>query len=165
MICRTVKSKMPDLLLAPESVAADVRAHVESCADCAKELHELEATMALMDGWDAPEVSPYFDGRMQVLLREEKEAEPAGWWERMRARFAYGEKINMRPIAAAALALVLAVGGGLYEGITAHQSHTKAQAASPVVRDLQSLDENAQVFQQLSSMDQQDDGGNGANSL
>jgi anti-sigma factor RsiW len=165
MICRTVKSKMPDLLLAPESVAADVRAHLESCADCAKELRELEATMALMDGWDAPEASPYFDGRMQVLLREETEAEPAGWWERMRARFAYGEKVNMRPLAAAALALVLAVGGGLYEGMTAHHSHGPAQvAASPVVRDLQSLDENAQVFQQLSSMDQQDDSGD-ANSL
>lgn len=164
MICRTVKSKMPDLLLAPESVAADVRTHVESCADCAKELHELEATMALMDGWDAPEVSPYFDGRMQVLLREEKEAQPAGWWERMRARFAYGEKVNMRPLAAAALALVLAVGAGLYEGVSTHHARP-AQATSPVVRDLQSLDDNAQVFQQLSSMDQQDDNGDGPNNL
>jgi hypothetical protein len=165
MICRTVKSKMPDLLLAPESVAADVRSHVESCADCAKELRELEATMALMDTWEAPEVSPYFDGRMQVLLREEKEAEPAGWWERLRARFAYGEKVNMRPLTAAALALVLAVGGGLYEGMFTH--HTQpTQADSPVIRDLQSLDENSQVFQQLNSMDQQqDDGGNGSSSL
>lgn len=164
MICRTVKSKMPDLLLAPESVAADVRTHVESCADCAKELHELEATMALMDGWDAPELSPYFDGRMQVLLREEKEAQPAGWWERIRARFAYGEKVNMRPLAAAALALVLAVGAGLYEGVSTHHA-PPAQATSPVVRDLQSLDDNAQVFQQLSSMDQQDDNGDGPNNL
>ena len=165
MICRTVKSKMPDLLLTPESVAADVRTHVESCADCAKELRELQATMALMDAWDAPEVSPYFDGRMQVLLREEKQAEPAGWWERLRARFAYGEKVSMRPLAAAALALVLAVGGGLYEGIMTHQT-PPAQADSPVIRDLQSLDENAQVFQQLNSMDQQqDDSGNGSSSL
>ncbi|HLJ76816.1 MAG TPA: hypothetical protein VKT75_05360 [Acidobacteriaceae bacterium] len=164
MICRTVKSKMPDLLLAPESVAADVRSHVESCADCAKELRELEATMALMDTWEAPEVSPYFDGRMQVLLREEKEAEPAGWWERLRARFAYGEKVNMRPLTAAALALVLAVGGGLYEGMFTH--HTQpAQADSLVIRDLQSLDENSQVFQQLNSMEQQDDSGNGSSSL
>jgi len=164
MICRTVKSKMPDLLLAPESVAADVRSHVESCADCAKELRELEATMALMDAWEAPEVSPYFDGRMQVLLREEKEAEPAGWWERLRARFAYGEKVNMRPLTAAALALVLAVGGGLYEEMFTH--HTQpAQADSLVIRDLQSLDENSQVFQQLNSMEQQDDSGNGSSSL
>lgn len=165
MICRTVKSKMPDLLLAPELVAADVRTHVEACADCAQELRELQATMALMDDWDAPEVSPYFDGRMQVLLREEKEAEPAGWWERLRARFAYGEKMSTRPLAAAALALVLAVGGGLYEGMIIH--HTQpAQADSPVIRDLQSLDENSQVFQQLNSMDQQtDDSGNGSSNL
>jgi hypothetical protein len=33
--------------------------------------------------------------------------------------------------------------------------------ASPVIKDLQSLDENAQVFQQLNSMDQQDAGDNG----
>ncbi|HKR28627.1 MAG TPA: hypothetical protein VJS11_14280, partial [Acidobacteriaceae bacterium] len=119
----------------------------------------------LMDAWEAPEVSPYFDGRMQVLLREEKQAEPAGWWERLRARFAYGEKVNMRPLAAAALALVLAVGGGLYEGMTAHHKQPM-QADSPVIRDLQSLDENSQVFQQLNSMDsQQDDSGNGSSSL
>lgn len=164
MICRTVKSKMPDLLLAPESVAADVRTHVESCAECAKELRELEATMSLMDVWEAPEVSPYFDGRMQVLLREEKEAKPAGWWERVRARFTYGEKVSMRPLAAAALALVLAVGGGLYEGMFTHHVQP-SQTDSPVIRDLQSLDENSQVFQQLNSMDQQDDSGNGASSL
>lgn len=164
MICRTVKSKMPDLLLAPESVAADVRTHVESCAECAKELRELEATMSLMDAWEAPEVSPYFDGRMQVLLREEKEAKPAGWWERVRARFTYGEKVSMRPLAAAALALVLAVGGGLYEGMFTHHVQP-SQTDSPVIRDLQSLDENSQVFQQLNSMDQQDDSGNGASSL
>lgn len=162
MNCRSVKSKMPDLLLAPES-AADVRAHVASCAECAKELRELEATMSLMDAWEAPEVSPYFDGRMQVLLREEKEAEPAGWWERVRARFAYGNKMSMRPLAAGALALMLAVGGGLYEGITAHQIQPQ-QGSSPVIRDLQSLDENSQVFQQMSSMDQQQDDGNSSGS-
>lgn len=163
MNCRSVKSKMPDLLLAPESAAADVRAHVASCAECAKELRELEATMSLMDAWEAPEVSPYFDGRMQVLLREEKEAEPAGWWECVRARFAYGNKMSMRPLAAAALALVLAVGGGLYEGVTAHRIQPQ-QGASPVIRDLQSLDDNAQVFQQMSSMDQQQDDGSSSGS-
>jgi hypothetical protein len=34
-----------------------------------------------------------------------------------------------------------------------------------VIKDLQSLDENAQVFQQLNSMDQQETGDNGGNSL
>jgi hypothetical protein len=167
MICRNIKSKMPDLLLAPEAVAPEVRAHVERCAECARELRTLQATMAAMDGWEAPEVSPYFDGRMAALLREEQRAEPAGWFERMRARLMFGEKVNLRPLAAAALALVVAVGGGMY-GVLSDHAAPPAQAASPVIRDLQSLDENAQVFQQLNSLDQQDTGdssGSGANSL
>ena len=163
MICRNVKSKMPDLLLDPTSVSADVRAHVESCAECARELHELEATMALMDAWDAPEVSPYFDGRMGAMLREEQRNPPASWLERMRARLMFGDKMNLRPMAAAALALMIAVGGGMYGVFTDHAPQTPPQQ-SQVIRDLQSLDENAQVFQQLNSMDEQQDAGDSGSS-
>ena len=163
MICRNVKSKMPDLLLDPTSVSADARAHVESCAECARELHELEATMALMDAWDAPELSPYFDGRMGAMLREEQRNPPASWLERMRARLMFGDKMNLRPMAAAALALMIAVGGGMYGVFTDHAPQTPPQQ-SQVIRDLQSLDENAQVFQQLNSMDEQQDAGDSGSS-
>jgi hypothetical protein len=162
MDCQKVKTSLPDLLLAPKLVSADVRAHVESCGECGKDLKALEATMAALDGWEAPEVTPYFDTRMAVLLREEQQAAPAGWLERMRARFLFGSHMNMRPLAAAALALIVAVGGGTYAGFGGFsQKPVPVQAASPVIRDLQSLDENAQVFQQLNSMDQQDTGDNG----
>ncbi len=162
MNCQKVKTSLPDLLLAPKSVASEVRAHVENCVECGKELRALEATMALMDTWAAPEVSPYFDTRMAVLLREEQQAAPAGWLERMRERFLFGSHMNMRPLAAAALALIVAVGGGTYAGFGGFsQKPVPVQAASPVIKDLQSLDENAQVFQQLNSMDQQETGDNG----
>lgn len=165
MTCEKVKTSLPDLLLAPKSVPADVRAHVESCAECGKELKELEATMALMDDWKAPEVSPYFETRMAVLLREQQQAAPAGWLERMRERFLFGNHMNLRPLAAAALALIVAVGGGTYAGFGGFSSPKPAAVqASPVIKDLQSLDENAQVFQQLNSMDQ-DAGDNGGGSL
>jgi anti-sigma factor RsiW len=161
MICRDVKAKLPDLLLAPKSVPAEVRAHVESCAACGKELKELEATMALLDTWTAPEVSPYFDTRMAGLMREAQQAPPAGWLERIRARMLFGNHMNLRPLAAAALALIVAVGGGTYAGFGGFSSKpAPVQVASPVIKDLQSLDENAQVFQQLNSMDQ-DSGNNG----
>ena len=166
MICRKVKASLPDLLLAPKQVPAEVRAHVESCAECGKELKELEATMALMGTWEAPEVSPYFDTRMAVLLREEQQDQPAGWLERMRARFLFGNHVSMRPLMAAALALIVTVGAGTYAGFGGFQP--KPVPASPVIKDLQSLDENAQVFQQLNSMDQQDagdKGGGAGNSL
>lgn len=166
MICRKMKSSMPDLLLAPETVSAEVRSHLESCPECARELGELRATMSAMDAWEAPEVSPYFDSRMGALLRDEQQKEPAGWLERMRARVLFGNKMHLRPLAAAALALMIAVGGGMYGVFTDHTAPT-AQAASPVIRDLQSLDENAQVFQQLNSMDQDtgDNSGSSASSL
>ena len=169
MSCRKVKANLPDLLLAPKSVPAEVRAHVESCAECGKELRELEATMALLDTWTAPEVSPYFDTRMAGLMREEQQAAPAGWLERIRARMLFGNHMHMRPLAAAALALIVAVGGGTYAGFGGFSKPAQVQTtASPVIKDLQSLDENAQVFQQLNSMDQQDagdKGGGAGNSL
>jgi anti-sigma factor RsiW len=168
MICRNVQSKMPDLLLDPKSVTEDVRAHVAGCAECARELRELQAAMAAMDAWEAPEVSPYFDGRMTALLRGEKENAPAGWLERLRARLLFGDKLNFRPVAAAALALVVAVGGGMYGVFVDHAAPVPAQQQSQVIRDLQSLDENAQVFQQLNSMDEQgtgDAGGASPNTL
>jgi hypothetical protein len=162
MICREVKTNLPDLLLAPKSVPAAVRAHVESCAECAKELRSLEATMALMDTWEAPEVTPYFDTRMGVLLRDEQQAAPAGWLERMRARLLFGNRVNMRPLMAAAMGLVVAAGVGTYAGFGGF-SPTKPPVvqASPVIRDLQSLDDNAQMYQQLNSLDQQDTSDNG----
>jgi hypothetical protein len=166
MICRKVNSSLPDLLLDPKVVAPDVRSHVESCAHCAAELRELQSTMGLMDAWEAPEVSPFFDARMAALLREEQQAEPAGWFERIRARVLFGNSLHLRPLAAAALAVVMAAGGGLYMGLTEHSAQP-VQASSPVIGDLQSLDENQVVFQELNSMDQQDGGApNGAgNSL
>lgn len=161
MICRNVKTKLPDLLLAPESVTVEVRSHAENCAECGRELRELKATMAALDAWEAPEVSPYFDARMAALLRSEQVAAPAGWLERMKARFLFGEKTHLRPLAAAALALIVAVGGGLYAGFSTPPAQP-VQSSSPVIRDLQSLDENAQVFQQLNAMDQQDAGDGGS---
>jgi len=168
MNCSKVKTSLPDLLFAPESVAAEVRAHVENCAECGKELKELRATMAVMETWTVPEVSPYFDTRMAVLLREEQQAAPAGWLERMRSRLLFGNHMSLRPLAAAALALLIAVGGGTYMGFGGFQpKKPPVVQASPVIKDLQSLDENAQLFQQLSSMDQDssDNGGGPGNSL
>ncbi|HEX3659986.1 MAG TPA: hypothetical protein VHU89_01060 [Acidobacteriaceae bacterium] len=165
MSCREVQKRLPDLLLDRERVPAEVRAHVADCAACGQELRELESTMALMGSWEAPEISPYFDGKMAVRLREEQAAAPAGWLERMRARLLFGNSMSLRPLAAAALALAVAVGGGMYAGFAGygHQAQpTPVQAASPVIQDLQSLDENQQVFQQLNSMEQDASDNSGA---
>jgi anti-sigma factor RsiW len=163
MICRNVKAKMPELLLDPGRAPEAMRSHVASCAECGRELEELRATMEALDGWEAPEVTPFFDARMAALLRQEQEARPAGWLERLRARLLFGEKSALRPLAAAALVLMMAVGGGVYADFSSHSAPVAvpAQASSPVIRDLQSLDENAVVFQQLNDLDSQDAGNSG----
>ncbi|HZU08756.1 MAG TPA: hypothetical protein VFA02_02550 [Pseudacidobacterium sp.] len=162
MICRKVKANLADLLLDSESVSAEVRNHLKDCAACRVELASLEATMNLMDEWHAPEPSPYFDSRMSALLREEQRAEPAGFFERVKARVLYGSNMHLRPVAAGALALLLIVGGGTYAGLMTSSHSTSNARVSAVVEDLKSLDENAQMLQQLNALDEEAQGGNSA---
>ena len=167
MICRKVKANLENLLFDPESVPADVRNHLKDCAACSQELASLEATMNLMDDWQAPEPTPYFDSKLAVRLREEQRAEPAGVIERMRARVLFGSNMHLRPIAVGGLALLIIIGGGTFAGLMSSNS-TSPVKTSAAVEDLKSLDDNAQVFQQMNSLDQndqQDDNGSSSNDL
>ncbi len=154
MTCRKIESNVADLLFAPDSVPASVKAHVQECPDCSRELAEMQATMNLMNAWEAPEPSPYFDTRLHAMLREERAAAPAGIFERIRARLLFGSNLHLRPIAATALTVMLAIGGATYAGFVGSRH---APQTSATVGDLQSLDKNQQVFQQLDSLDQDDD--------
>ena len=154
MICRMTKENLENLLLDREKVPVKVRKHVEDCAECSQELAALESTMLALDAWEAPERSPFFESRMAARLRTERDAPPAGFFERLRARLLYSSNMHLRPVAAGALALLLLIGGGTYVGVMTTNQPSSPSAA---VRDLQSLDENSQVFQQLNTLDQQDD--------
>lgn len=160
MDCKTTKTYLADLLLDPAAASPTAREHVAACADCSRELDELRATMAAMDAWEAPEPTPYFDTRLAARLREEKDNPPASLWERMRARLLYGSNLHLRPVAAGALALLLLMGGGTAVWVQ-HGAQPPAPQESATVHDLQLLDGNAQVYQQLNSLDaDQDDSGN-----
>jgi hypothetical protein len=154
MICQITKANLENLLLEPEKVPVEVRKHVEDCPECSQELAALESTMLALDAWEAPEPSPFFEARMGARLRAEREAPPAGFLERLRARLLYGSNLHLRPIAAGGLALLLLIGGGTYVGVV---SLNQPSHPSAMVRDLQSLDDNSQVFQQMNTLDQQDD--------
>lgn len=162
MNCRKMENEfkrlLPDLLLDREAVPPAVRTHVEECADCSRELRSYEATMHALDEWEGVEPSPFFDARMAARMREERSAEPAGWLERMRARLMFGSNMNLRPLAAGAVAVLLMIGGGTYAGFQGMHSGTPV-VASATVKDLQSMDDNAQVFQQMNSLDEPDNSG------
>jgi hypothetical protein len=163
MDCKTIKEQLADLLLDPAAASPAARQHVDACVPCQRELAALQATMQAMDDWRAPEPSPYFDVRMAALLREEQAKPSANWWERLRARLQYGSNLHLRPIAAGALALLLMAGGGtaVWMGHAPASAHPQESAT---VRDLQSLDGNAQVFQQLNTLDADpDDSGSASN--
>jgi anti-sigma factor RsiW len=152
MNCKATRAHLADLLLDLASASSAAREHVAACAECSRELHELEATMLAMDAWEAPEPSAYFNTRLAARLREEKENPPASLWERMRSRLLYGSNLHLRPVAAGAFALLLMMGGGT--AIWMQQSSPRpVPQESAAVHDLQLLDGNAQVDQQLNSLD------------
>lgn len=155
MTCRKMNEKLADLLFDPESVPAEVRKHVMDCADCKSELASLEATMNLLEDWHAPDPGAFFDGKLYARLRSEAAAPPLGFFSRMHAWMLYSSRLQARQWAAAALAAMLAIGGGTFAFLNREQPPTVE--ASATIRDLQSYDGNAQVFQQLNALDAGDE--------
>lgn len=157
MKCEKLQKALPDVLLGNGQVPADVRQHLEECPHCRKEWNELQSTMRMLDAWQVPEPSPYFDTRMTVRLREARNSQPVGWIEGLRERLLFGSNLRLRPVLAAALALVVIAGAGSYEGFEMmHHAAPQQQAVSATVSDLELLDSNAQTLQQLAAFDDTD---------
>jgi hypothetical protein len=155
MNCRNCQSALPDLLLDPASRSnAAVREHVASCTACEKELKSLEATLALLDTWKAPDPSAYFDQKLAVRLREEQSLAPAGLFERLKSRFLFNTGRQLRPALVGAMALVLVVGGGTFADLSTF-SHPHVEA-SATVKDLQILEKNDQALQTMDQLLQDD---------
>src|ERR1700720_2840519 len=100
MKCSETRELMPDLATGLTAVTPEIKAHLDSCAECAGKLEAFRQTMSLLDEWQAPGPSPYFDVRLNARLREEAESakQSAGWlcWLR-------------RPALAASFALLMVV--------------------------------------------------------
>jgi hypothetical protein len=154
--CAGNESKLAAMLLDPEAVPAKVREHVDECQGCGKELDELKSTMALLDTWESPEPSPYFMTRLEARLREERQSAPAGWLGRklaaLRASFAYGAPMHVRPLAAMALTIALLLGGGAYLDLTNWDHAVVPAQQTAVVHDLQTMENNAQLLDQLEAL-------------
>ncbi len=155
MNCKTAAAAMPDLLFDPAAATPEARAHVEACRECGTELASLRYTIDVLDKWEAPEPTPFWTSRMEARLREEQARPATGWAgfkERLHTRL-WLSNHSLRPVAGvAALSLLLTLGGGAWLDLSQQPITTPAQASN-TVRDLQSLNENAVVFQQLSALD------------
>jgi anti-sigma factor RsiW len=148
------------LLFESEPLPQEARKHLAACEECAGELAAMEKTWKLLDEWQAPGPSAFFDAKLYARLRTEQATAPAGLFERAKAWLLYGSNLQMRPLAAGALATVLVIGGGTFALLQNEQAPLPQTSAT--VRDLQSYDGNAQLFQQLNALDGDEDNATGA---
>jgi len=145
MKCDEIRERMPDLAAGFSQPTGDEGKHLESCGACAQQLQALRATMALLDQWQAPEPSPYFDVRLQARLREEMAKPEASWFHWFR-----------RPVLAAALTVCLAVGVGVFfTGDGGIYKHTQEASIEPgtAVSDLQALEKNHDMYSDFDLLD------------
>jgi hypothetical protein len=157
MNCKTCQADLPNLLFdpaAPQNAAA--RAHIAACPSCAQELAAIESTMSLLDTWKAPEVSPYFNQKLAVRLREEQSSPAPGWFEQLKTRLLLNTGRQFRPAMAGAMALLLIAGGGSFEISSLTHTQQPVVHASATVNDLKILDRNEQALQQMDQLLQDD---------
>ena len=155
MDCKNFEAELMEIVLTPgatPSVAA--AAHLRVCPPCTEEYLSFQSTFSLLDTWQAPEPTAYFDQKLVVLIREEQAAPPMGWVEGFMTRLRLNTGRNFRPALAGALSLALIVGGGSLMMPTTATQPVKASAA---VQDLQILDKNEQAFRQMDALQQDDD--------
>jgi anti-sigma factor RsiW len=163
MNCREMKTHLEEAAFASRPLTGQARKHLADCTACAAELAELQATWKLLDEWQAPEPSAFFDAKLYARLRTEQTKAPASLFERAKAWWLYTSNLQTRQLAAGALATVMfavGIGGGTF-ALLDHQQAPVAPT-SATVRDLESYDQNAQLFQQLSSMGGDEDSAAGA---
>jgi predicted anti-sigma-YlaC factor YlaD len=147
MKCNEICELMPDLAAGLDTVTPEVNKHLESCAGCAGKLNEFRQTMALLDEWQVPEPSPYFDVRLRARLREEATRQPAGWWQWIR-----------KPALAVSLAVLMVMSITLFRtdaGRNPASDGPRAMAAAPgtAVGDLQALDKNSELYSDFEILD------------
>ncbi|MGA8215011.1 MAG: hypothetical protein WB799_15550 [Candidatus Sulfotelmatobacter sp.] len=152
MKCEEIREMIPDLASGLMGMTPEIGGHLAGCGACAGKMEEIRQTMALLDEWRAPEPSPYFDVRLQARLREEMAKPQAGWLAWFR-----------RPVLAAALTVLMAIGVGLFfskgSGIYRFGDDEVAtvdsQSTEPgtAVSDLQALEKNHDLYSDFDLLD------------
>ena len=161
MTCPEMNKNLADLFLESRPLSEEARKHIAVCAGCADEMAAMEKTWKLLDQWQAPEPSAFFDAKLYARLRSEQATAPASFLERAKAWLLYSSNLQMRQLGAGALATVLVIGGGTF-ALVGYQQQAPSPQTSATVSDLQSYDGNAQLFQQLNALDGDEDSAAGA---
>ena len=152
MKCHEICELMPDLAAGSNAFTPETEQHLHACAECAGKLEGIRQTMALLDEWQAPEPSPYFDVRLQARLREEMGKPQSSWMGWFR-----------RPVLAAALTVLMAIGVGLFytdggrirpgENVVAVNDTAVQMGPGTAVSDLSALETNHDLYSDFDLLD------------
>ena len=154
--CDNTRELMPDLAAGLTAVTPEIKAHLDSCGECAGKLEAFRQTMSLLDEWQAPEPTPYFDVRLNARLREERAKQPAGWLHWLR-----------KPALAAAFALLMIASVTLVRMNSGHGDNNTTRTPNPLVAvtppiaaepgtavgDLQALEKNQNLYSDFEVLD------------
>lgn len=145
MNCNEIRERMPDVAAGFSEATPDDGKHLEGCSACAEQLKAMRSTMAVLDEWQVPEPSPFFDVRFQARLREEMAKPAASWLYYFR-----------RPVMAAALTVILGVGVGMFvsKGKMSDSRQPMAEMEpGTAVSDLQALEKNNEMYADFDMLD------------
>lgn len=153
MKCEEIREMMPDMASGMEKLTSEIREHLSGCSACSSKLEEFRNTMALLDEWQTPEPSPYFDVRLKARLREEHAKPQAGWMGWFR-----------RPVLAAALSVLMAIGVGMFfskgdgiyrraDNMVADNDISSQAEPGTAVGDLSALDKNHDLYSDFELLD------------
>jgi predicted anti-sigma-YlaC factor YlaD len=161
MNCNQIRELLPDLAAGMDAATPEVENHIASCNACAAHLDDLRKTMALLEEWQAPEPSPYFDTRLEARLSEERREEmarpAAGWlgWLRRPAWAMSAAGVAL----AGALAVAIGMGGRSYIYVSETIPTRPPSLSLPVqpgtaVGDLQALERNDELYADFDVLDE-----------
>lgn len=147
MKCNEVCELMPDLAAGLDTITPEVGDHLKNCAACAGKLEKVRQTLALLDEWQVPAPSPYFDTRLMARVREEK-GQASGWWQWLR-----------KPALAVSLAVLMVMSVTLFRSDAGFGKHGDGQVATVVaepgsaVGDLTAMDKNSELYSDFDVLD------------
>ena len=145
MKCDEIRELMPDLAAGIDAPTPEIREHLRTCGECAGTLEEFRQTMALLDEWQVPEPSPYFDTRLNARLREEA-AKPAGWMQWFR-----------KPALAVSFAVIMLASVTVVRLNSPDRPKTVVGNVMPepgtAVGDLQALEKNHDLYSDFDELD------------
>jgi hypothetical protein len=133
MDCKEVKEALYDVLThrLKDDELQKVNAHLTQCENCQKTLEDLKGTLALLDAWKAPELSPGFRASVLESIEERESRRPAAVIKRTLEWILQPPRLK-RPLQGLAVVAMILLAFTVYRGLSPGPDRTMRDLPSPV---------------------------------